>query len=174
MQIIYTGVHGNPEDLSLETDIEYIPNHHAQLPRQQIDGHSNSEPSKSVFHTYYSRHGNVVKIFTKHFSLFRLLCKKHGNHRAYEGYLSAHLYQRQRKVANVVKIDVIAVLDVLNSGTEVGACSYQPKVAEKRLFDELLSFCEKSLTKLQCYFNGNRSVSWAPVRKFNYPSHIAI
>ena len=122
VQIVYKGANQGLENPSenhcIEAGIEYLPHHHAFIPRQEIN---TDYPVNCLFHTFYSLVGNDVVIFTKHFSKFKLYCEKHEEHKTFQTHLAAILFWKEKRDKTCVKVDVKMILDVWHNAKTVSS-----------------------------------------------------
>ena len=84
------------------------------VPKQQIQA-----DQSCILHTFYRSESNGITIFTRHFSTFRLYCKKHKKKSTYEACLNAVLFSRQQHAEDIMSVNVKVVLDMLNSNRTV-------------------------------------------------------
>ena len=107
MEIIFSSVTGAFDDVVL--DVEHCSCRKYLVPQQEGS-------DQSVLHTYFSRQSNEIKIRTKHFSRFRILCPTHADGgKTFEGSLRAVVYARQKEIRGKMKVDVSIALEAFSS-----------------------------------------------------------
>ena len=107
VEIIFSSETGAFDNVVL--DVEHSSSRKYLVPQR-------AELGRGIFHTYFTRRENEIKISTKHFSCFRILCPTHGiGERTFEGSLRAVVYAREREIKGTTKIDMSIALDTFNS-----------------------------------------------------------
>ena len=107
MDLIFSSATGAFDNVVL--DVEHFSCRKYLIP-QQVGSDQN------VLHTYFSRQSNEIRIRTKHFSRFRILCPTHGDGgKTFEGSLRAVVYARQKEIRGKTKVDVSIALDAFSS-----------------------------------------------------------